>query len=83
MARLLLEADPTWLADKGLVMEALMTFIICSKAKFYSPLLEDKTRMKMLEENDKVQLRAYAVDMGSELALQLVDKAFLASPLPA
>ena len=39
--------------------------------------------MRMLDDNDKVQLRAYAFDMGSELAVQLVDKAFFASPLPA
>ena len=83
MARLLLEADPTWLADKGLVMEALMTFIICSKAKFYSPLLEDKTRTAILDENDKVQLRAYAATVGSSMALGMVDKAFFALPLPA
>ena len=83
LARLLLAADATWLAEKGLVVEALMTFIICRKAEFCSPLLEDKTRMAILDENDKVQLRAYAVDMGSELAVQLVNKAFFASPLPA
>ena len=39
--------------------------------------------MRMLDDNDKVQLRAYAFDMGSELAVQLVDKAFSSSPLPA
>ena len=81
MARLLLET--TWLAEKGLVMDAFMTVFICRKAELYSPLLEDETRMKMLDDNDKVQLRAYAVEMGSELAVQLVDKAFFASPLPA
>ena len=83
LARLLLAADVTWLAEKALVVDALKTFIVCSKAEFYRPLLEDQTRMAMLDANDKVQLRANAADMGSELAVKLVDKAFFAPPLPA
>ena len=82
MAKLLLAADATWLAEKGLVVEALKTFIVCRKAEFYSPLLEDKTRTAILDENDKVQL-AYAAAVGSLMALGMVDKAFPASPLPA
>ena len=83
MAKLLLAADATWLAEKTLIMEALKTFILFRKAEFYSPLLEDKTRMKTLDDNDKVQLRAYAATVGSPMAKGMVDKAFPASPLSA
>ena len=39
--------------------------------------------MAMLDANDKAQLRAYAADVGSSMALGMVDKAFFASPLQA
>ena len=80
LAKLLLAADATWLAEKGLIMEALKTFIVFRKAEFYSPLLEDKTRMRILDDNDKVQLRAHEATVGSPMAMGMVDKAFPASP---
>ena len=83
LARLLLASDATWLAEKALVVEALKTFIVFRKAEFYRPLLEDTTRMAMLDANDKAQLRAYAAEVGSSMALGMVDKAFFASPLQA
>ena len=83
LAKLLLAADAMWLAEKALIVEAIKTFIVFRKAEFYSPLLEDKTRTAILDENDKVQLRAYAAAVGSLMALGMVDKAFPASPLPA
>ena len=45
LARLLLAADATWLAEKALVVEALKTSLVFRKAEFYRPLREDKTRM--------------------------------------
>ena len=83
LARLLLAADVTWLAEKALGVDALKTFIVCSKAEFYSPHLKNPTSMAMLDANDKAQLRAYAANVGSSMALGMVDKAFFALPLPA
>ena len=81
LARLLLEADATWLNEKGLVVEALMTFIACRRVEFYGSLLADENRMKILADDDEVQdrLRVRAVMVGSEMALDKVNKAF---PLP-
>ena len=39
--------------------------------------------MAMLGGDDKAQLRANAADMGSELAVRMVNKAFYASTMPA
>ena len=62
MAKLLLEAEPTWLGEKALVVDALKIFIIFHKPDFYGQLLDDTKCMAMLDGNDnidKVQLRAY------------------------
>ena len=83
LAKLLLEADPTWLIERALFIKALQAFIGFCRSEFYGPLLDDKKRTDLLEGNDKVQLRAHAVSVGSTVAVGLVDNAFSASPVPA
>ena len=80
LAKLLLEADPTWLIEQALIIEALKSFIVFCKLELYGPLFNDANRMDMLTGNDKVQLRAYAVAVGSTVTVGWVDKAF--SPRP-
>ena len=55
-----------------------MTFIACRKVEFYGPLLADENRMKILADDDAVKdrLRVRAVMVGSQMALDKVNKAF-------
>ena len=77
---MLLEADPTWLGEKALVIDALKTFIVFLKPEFYGPLLDDTNCMKLMDGNDQVQLRAYEKKVGITLAVGMVDKVFLPRP---
>ena len=81
LARLLLAADATWLKEKGLIVEALKTFIAFHKVEFYGPLLADEKRMKILADDDDVknELRTHAATVGSQMALDKVNKAFPAA----
>ena len=77
LSRLLLAAAATWLAEKGLIIEALKTFIAFRKVEFYGPLLADENRMKILDDVDvKNQLRTHAATVGSSMAVDMVNKAF-------
>ena len=63
LARLFLQADPTWLVEKVSIIETLQTFIVLSKAEFYVPvvpLLEDTKRMALLDGGDALELREFA-----------------------
>ena len=79
LARLLLAADAKWLTEKGLIVEALKTFIVFRKVEFYGPLLADENRMKILDDDDKVQLRTHAASVSSPMAVDMVNKAFPAA----
>ena len=82
LARLFLQADPTWLVDKASIIETLQTFIALRKSEFYVPLLEDTKRMALLNLDDAQALRAYAEKTGSEFAVATVCKTFFAPPPP-
>ena len=80
LARLLLAADAKWLTEKGLIIEALKTFIAFRKVEFYGPLLADENRMKILDDDDvKNELRTHAATVGSPMAVDMVNKAFPAA----
>ena len=82
LARLLLQADPTWLVDKASIIETLKTFIVFRKAEFYVSLLEDTKRMALLDGEDALALREYVETVGSKLAVDTVCKTFFAPPPP-
>ena len=82
LARLFLQAGPTWLVEKASIIETLQTFIVLRKAEFYAPLLEDTKRMALLDGEDALALREYAEKMDSELAVATVCKTFFAPPPP-
>ena len=86
LARLFLQADPTWLVAKDVIIETLQTFIALRvrKAEFYVPLLEDTKRMALLNIEDAQALREYAnlKKIGSNLAVATICKAFFAPPPP-
>ena len=82
MAKLLLEADPTWLVEKASIIETLQAFIGLRKAEFYGPLLEETKHMALLNIEDAVALREYAENVGSKLAVDTVCKTFFAPPPP-
>ena len=52
LARLFLQADPTWLVEKASIIETLQTLIVFRKAEFYVPVLEDSKRMALLDRSD-------------------------------
>ena len=81
LARLFLQADPTWLVAKDDILKTLRTFITLSQAEFYVPLPEDK-RMKLLKPEDAEALRDYAKKIGSDLAVATICKTFFAPPPP-
>ena len=80
LARLFLQAGPTWLVEKASIIETLQTFIVLRKAEFYVPLLQDTKRMALLDGGDALELREFAEKMGSELAVATVCKTFFAPP---
>ena len=82
LARLFLQADPTWLVDRASKIETIQTFIVLRKAESYVPLLEDTKRMALLDGGDALALREYAEKMGSELAVATVCKTLFAPPPP-
>ena len=77
-----MEADPTWLVDKASIIKTIQTFIVFRKADFYVTLLEDTTRMALLNSEDALALRECAEKVGSKLAVDTVCKTFFAPPPP-
>ena len=82
LARLFLQADPTWLVAPDDIIKTLRTFITLRKAEFYVPLLEDTKRMQLLKTEDAQALCEYAKEIGSDLAVATMCKAFFAPPPP-
>ena len=74
LAKLLLEADPTWLVEKASIIETLQAFIVFRKPEFSCPLLDDAKHMAMLDSEDALALRAYAEKVGSKLAAEVMGR---------
>ena len=80
LAKLLLEADPTWLVEKASIIEALKSFIVFCKLELYGPLFNDAKRMDLLDCEDALALRAYAEKHGGRSQRIWWAKRFSPSP---
>ena len=85
LAKLLLEADPTWLVEKASIIEALQAFIVCQlpQVRVLWPAARRAKRMALLTSEDALELRAYVENVGSKVAAEMVGQKVFAPPPPA